>query len=251
MKSYSLTVVTCLILLVGTAAPAQDLTAFDILDRIDQNMVFDTAYSEVDMNITIRNRTIRKKMVSYSQGNERSFIEFLSPARDRGTKILKIEDIVKIYYPSAERIMRLSGHMLRQSMMGSDFSFEDMTERSKKLREEYSAEIQGEETVNGVVCYVLVLTSKIAKQTYFTRKAWVDKERFIVFREELFAKSGKLLKTMSTDRVQSLNNRHYPTRIILEDKLRKNSKTEMIITRIDFDITIPADTFSERNLQKK
>jgi outer membrane lipoprotein-sorting protein len=229
----------------------EKMSAFDILDKIDQNMVFETAHAEIDMIITIKNRVITKKMVSYSKGNEKSFIEFLSPPRDKGTKMLKIVDVVKIYYPSAERVMRLSGHMLRRSMMGSDFSYEDMTERSKKMKEEYSGEVKGEETINGRTCYVLVLTSKIDKQTYFTRKAWIDKERFIGLKEELYAKSGKLLKVMTADEIQTFKNRHYPTKITLEDKLRKNSKTEMVIKKIDFDISIPDETFSERRLMKK
>lgn len=231
---------------------SQDIPdAMDILDRIDQNMVYKTAYAESEMIITIKNRVITKKMISYSQGNEKSFIEFLSPARDRGTKILKLEDIVKIYYPSAERVLRLSGHMLRQSMMGSDFSFEDMTERATKLREEYTAEVAGEETIDDRLCYLVVLVSRIPKQTYFTRKIWVDKERFLGLKEELYSKAGKLLKVMMVDEIKTYQNRFYPTRIILEDKLRKNSRTEMIITRIDFDVQIPSETFTERRLMKK
>jgi len=244
------------ILLIGFCAFngnfSQDLTdAMDILDRIDQNMVYKTAYAESEMIITIKKRVITKKLISYSQGNEKSFIEFLSPARDRGTKILKIEDIVKIYYPSAERVLRLSGHMLRQSMMGSDFSFEDMTERATKLREEYTAEVAGEETIDDRLCYLVVLVSRIPKQTYFTRKIWVDKERFLGLKEELYSKAGKLLKVMIVDEIKTYQNRFYPTRIILEDKLRKNSRTEMIITRIDFDVQIPPETFTERRLMKK
>ncbi|MCK5056985.1 MAG: outer membrane lipoprotein-sorting protein, partial [Candidatus Aminicenantes bacterium] len=93
--------------------------------------------------------------------------------------------------------------------------------------------------------------SKIKKQTYFTRKIWVDKERFVGLKEELFAKSGKLLKVLTVDSIESFKNRYYPTRITMIDKLRKNSSTEMIIKKIDFDITIPPGTFSERRLMKK
>lgn len=225
--------------------------AMEILERIDQNMVYKTAYAEGEMIITIKNRKITKRFSSIARGNEESFIEFLSPARDRGTKILKIEDIVKIYYPSAERILRLSGHMLRQSMMGSDFSFEDMTERSIKLREEYTAELTGEETIKDRLCYQVTLVSKKPKQTYFTRKIWVDKERFLGLKEELYAKSGKLLKVMTVNEIKTYKRRFYPVKITLEDKLRAHSKTEMIITRIDFDVLIPSGTFSERNLLKK
>jgi len=226
-------------------------TAFDILDKIDKNMVFETAHAKSEMIIKVRKRVVTKVMESYSQGNNKSYIEVLSPARDKGTKILKLDEVVKIYYPSAERVMRLSGHMLRQSMMGSDFSYEDMTERAKKMREEYSGEINGEEELDGRLCYVLTLTSKIKKQTYFTRKIWVDKEQFIGLKEELYAKSGKLLKVMKVLEIKSFKNRHYPVRLIMEDKLRKNSSTEWILKEIQFDIDIPEETFSERRLLKK
>jgi len=250
MKKISIVFVIMYIVSMGCFAQ-EKMSAFDILDKIDKNMVFDTAYSEIDMIITIRNRVITKRMVSYAKGNQKSYIEFLSPPRDKGTKILKLEKIVKIYYPSAERVMRLSGHMLRRSMMGSDFSFEDMTERAKKMKEEYAGEVEEDETINEKPCYVLILTSKKKKQTYFTRKIWVDKERFLGLKEELYAKSGKLLKVLTVEGIKSLKNRFYPTKVIMEDKLRKNSKTEMVIKKIDFDIAIPPGTFSERRLLKK
>ncbi|UCH94123.1 MAG: outer membrane lipoprotein-sorting protein [Candidatus Aminicenantes bacterium] len=226
-------------------------SAVDILENIDRNMVFGTAYLEVDMHITIKGRTINKSWISYCQGSAQSYVEFLSPPRDRGTKILKIRDVIKIYYPSAERVMRLSGHMLRQSLMGSDFSYEDMTRRAVKLKEDYTAEIEAEEEFHGRPCYLLIMTSKIEKQTYFTRKTWVDKERFVGWKEELYARSGKLLKILTVKDIESINNRFYPTRVIMEDKLRENSKTEMVIKKIDFDIPIPPDTFNERRLTKK
>jgi outer membrane lipoprotein-sorting protein len=230
-----------------------DITAAGILKKIDENMVFSTAYSEIQMDIQVKNRIITKQMVTYSQGNEKSFIEFLSPARDKGTKMLKMENVIKIYYPTAERVMRLSGHMLRQSMMGSDFSYEDMTERSTKMLEEYTAEIAGEETIDGQACYILQLTSKIEKQTYYTRKTWVDKERFIVLKEELYARSGKLLKVLTAGDIEyfAAQKRYYPKRVTMEDKLRKDSKTEMVITKIDFDVAIKESVFSERQLLKK
>ncbi len=132
MKKICLSIVmifTVIPVCFSRAAPSK--SADEILDKIDQNMIFKTAYSEIEMIITTKNRTINKTMVSYARGNEKAYIEFLSPPRDKGSKILKSEDIIKVYYPSAERVMRISGHMLRRGMMGSDFSYEDMTERSK------------------------------------------------------------------------------------------------------------------------
>ncbi|MFC2158808.1 outer membrane lipoprotein-sorting protein [Acidobacteriota bacterium] len=245
--------ISIIILLAMTLSlsPAQEITAEDILSRRDSNMGYTTAKVEIDMVITIGKRVVKKKMVSFSQGEENSFIEFLSPARDRGTKMLKLGNVLKIYFPSAERVMRLSGHMLRQSMMGSDFSYEDMTETAEELKENYTASIIGEEDYQGSPCYILQLESKLENKTYFYQKIWVDKVKFLGLKVELSAKSGKLLKLVTVDEIKSFKDRFYPTRITMEDKLRKDSKTEMIITSIDFDIEIPEGTFTERNLMRK
>ncbi len=237
--------------LIPNRSPGQELTAEAILARIDANMVYESAYSEVDMIITIGKRVIKKELVSYAEGIEKSFVEFLSPARDRGTKMLKVGKVLKIYFPSAERVMRLSGHMLKQSMMGSDFSYEDMMETAEELEKEYQVKLLGEELFNDIPCYVIELESRDERKTYFFRKIWVDKEKFIGLKAEFSAKSGKLLKVMIVGDIQSFQNRYYPTRMVMEDKLRKNSKTEMVVKNIQFDAAIPEGTFTERNLMRK
>ena len=250
MRTLRWTCFVFLLLLSGSLS-GQELTAEDILSRRDDNMVFETAYAVMEMVITIGKRIITKEFISYSQGAEKSFIEFLSPARDKGTKILKLGKVLKVYFPSAERIMRISGHMMRQSMMGSDFSYEDITETAEELKKEYSVSLANEENYEGFPCYVIQLVSRTTDRTYFSQKIWIDKEKFIGRKAELYARSGKLLKLLTVKDIRSFKNRIYPTRVIMEDKLRKDSKTEMIVKKIDFDIDIPKGHFTERNLLRK
>ena len=73
----------------------------------------------------------------------------------------------------------------------------------------------------------------------------------MVLKEERFAKSGKLLKVSNITDVKELDGRFYPFRVILEDKLRKGTKTEMVMKKVEFDVDIADDTFSERRLLKK
>ena len=91
--------------------------------------------------------------------------------------------------------------MLRQSVMGSDLSYEDLME-DRKLEDLYSAQISGEEEYDGRPCWVLDLTAKEEDVAYYSRKVWVDKERFVALKEDRFAKSGKLLKRTEIKDVQ-------------------------------------------------
>ncbi|MFC1726244.1 outer membrane lipoprotein-sorting protein [candidate division KSB1 bacterium] len=240
-----------LIVLFFTNIFAQDkITADDILNRVDQNQISSTVKSLSKMIIFYEGREMEKKMSSLAVGTERSFAEFTFPARDKGTKYLRIKDEMWMYLPSAEKIIKIAGHMLRQSMMGSDFSYEDALEQTE-LRKKYDAEIIGEEQVDNKDCYVLELTANTKKVTYYRRKIWVDKQRYVPLKAERYAKSGKLLKLFSVKKVEKFGERYFATHMVMEDKLRFNSRTEMIIESIEFDINIPESTFSLRNLEKR
>ena len=115
--------------------------------------------------------------------------------------MLKLGDELWTYTPSTDRIIKISGHMLRQSVMGSDLSYEDMME-DPVLGNIYEAAVVGEETVLERPCWVLELTATKEDTAYFKRKIWVDKERFVILREEMFARSGKLLKTLEVKSVK-------------------------------------------------
>ena len=100
--------------------------------------------------------------------------------------------------------------MLNQGMMGSDFSYQDIME-SDKLTDLYEFELLGEEEIDGRLCYVLEGTAIPGKEvSYYRRKSWIDKERFVGLKEELHARSGCLLKVMTTTKVEQFDDRWYP-----------------------------------------
>jgi outer membrane lipoprotein-sorting protein len=108
--------------------------------------------------------------------------------------MLKLEDQLWIYSPSTDRTIQISGHMLRQSMMGSDLSYEDMMD-DRKITEIYDAAIIGKENIDGRETWVMELNARMSDVAYQKRKMWVDIERYVPLREELFARSGQLLET--------------------------------------------------------
>jgi outer membrane lipoprotein-sorting protein len=229
---------------------AQTPTGEEILDRVDKNMVIDQAISHSTMIIHGRtgDRTVTSK--AWSKGSDKAFVEYLSPAREKGKKMLRIGDKIWNYTPEPhDRIITISGHLLRQSVMGSDLSYEDMTENDK-LREVYDAVVEGEEEVNGRRCFVVKLTAKEKGVTYHSRKLWVDSERWLPLKGERYAKSGKLLKTTSIEEMFQIDDRWYPKKMIFKDALSKGKGTEYIIDSIDFDVEIPDYKLTKAALRK-
>ena len=231
-------------------AQKQDISVQDIIKKMDINLNSKNRVLRSEMIIHGRrsSRTIKSK--SFSVGTEQSFTENLSPPREAGVKMLKIKDKLWTYSPQTDRVIQISGHMLRQSMNGSDMSYKDMME-TRPISELYNLSIEGEEVIKKRDHWIIYMDGKVKGLSYPKRRAWIDKEYFLPIKEELYAKSGKLLKTTSMGDIKKVQDRWFPFHYIFKDELKRNSKgTEWIINDVKFDIEIPESQFSKAQLRK-
>ena len=231
----------------GLSISAQ--TADQILDRVDQNMSSENRIFESEMIIHGRrnSRTISSK--SYSVGDKKSFTEYLSPAREQGTKMLKLENALWIYSPSTDRTIQISGHMLRQSVMGSDLSYEDMMD-DRKLNDIYDAKVSGSEIIEDREVFVLELKAIVDDAAYQSQKMWVDAERYVPLKQEMYAKSGQLLKRITLFDIVRVQGRWFPMRMIYKDMLKDGEGTEFKIYSVKFDQDIPDYIFTKAALKQ-
>jgi outer membrane lipoprotein-sorting protein len=220
-----------------------------ILELIDGNMSSENRVFSSSMIIHGRRATHTVKLKTWTAGENRSFTEYLYPVREQGTKMLKLEEQLWIYSPSTDRIIQIAGHMLRQSVMGSDLSYEDLMEDSR-LTGQYNAIVTGTEIVDGHPCWVIELTAYVPEIAYQGKKLWVDQKRNIPLREEMYAKSGTLLKRTELSDIERINNRWYPKKIVFKDMLKEGMGTEFIIEEIVFNVPIDDYIFSKASLKK-
>ena len=232
-------------------AQADEMSVKDIIKAMDKNLNAKSRVltSKMVVHGSRSSRTIASK--NWVVGTDQAFTEYLSPPREAGTKMLKLNDKLWTYSPQTDRVIQISGHMLRQSVMGSDMSYNDMME-DRPLQEMYEARLdEGSVELNGRDHWIMVLQAQIKGLAYPKRKAWIDKEYLLPMKEELYAKSGKLLKTSTMSNVKKFQGRWFPSRINFKDELKRNSKgTEWVIDDIQFDINIPESRFSKALLRK-
>jgi len=220
-----------------------------LMQKVDANMTSKTQIVKSSMVIHNKRNIRTVTSIGYSEGSKKSYSEYLSPEREKGTKMLKLEDRLWIYSPETDRTIQLSGHMLRQSVMGSDLSYEDMMEE-RQLMDIYNANIIGEDTIAGRKMWVVQLTAKVSDVSYEKRKLWIDKDRFVPLKEELYAKSGQMLKKTVLSDISKIGNRWYPKKVNYKDMLKDGEGTDFIISDIQFDAKIPDYIFSKASLKK-
>ena len=217
--------------------------------------------SLIDKNLTAKTRIMSAKMIingargsrtiefnSWSEGENRAFTEYTNPAREKGTKMLKLEDKLWIFSPSTDRIIQITGQMLKQSVMGSDLSYEDMMD-DPDLTSHYDPAVIGEEELDGRECWILQLNALTDEEAYQVRKMWIDQQRYVPLREELYAKSGKLLKRTDLSDVRMIQGRWFPMKVNYKDMLKAGDGTQFIIDDIRLDETIPESLFSKASLK--
>jgi outer membrane lipoprotein-sorting protein len=230
---------------IGIQGPSGD----EILKRVDQNMFSQKKILLSRMVIHGRRETRTVESKSWQRGTNESYTEFLAPAREKGTKMLKLKDMLWEFSPSTDRTIMISGHMLRQSVMGSDLSYEDMME-DPHLPNLYSATVASSEVLNGRDCWVLDLKAKKEDIAYDHRQAWVDKERYVVLRENLYAKSGKLLKSVDVREVMHVQSHWLAKSVLYKDVLKEGEGTEFHIDSVTLDADIPDYIFSKAALRR-
>jgi outer membrane lipoprotein-sorting protein len=237
-----------LMAIIASFAFSQTPTAAELLARVDANEVYTTIEYEGEMIIEYQNRRYVKTMRTWARGNTDSFIEFINP-EDRGTKYLKRAGRLYVYSPDTEGVMLISGHMLKESMMGSDMSYEDTMDNAT-LASRYNAVLLPPEVWNGRNTYVLELNARSRTESYPKRILWIDQETGDLLHYELFALSGAKLKEYSILRVEVIGGRRFPVEVEIRDLLRRGSKTTFIMRNVILDRPIPDSVFSQRNLER-
>jgi hypothetical protein len=228
-----------------------DLTATQIIKKIDDQMLTNTSYAEAEMTIKTSDgapRTLRFK--AYSIGRDLALMEYTAPAREKGIKFLRREKNMWLYFPLADRVRQIKGHMLREGMMGSDFSYEDASE-TESVYDHYNAKLLPNERFKDRDVYVLELTAKDTDVTYQKRQVWVDMEWFVPLKEDLYAKSGLVLKELEMWDIKKIAGRYYPTTWKMVNKLTGSSSTELIFVDIKLDVPVDEKLFSLENLKRR
>jgi hypothetical protein len=68
--------------------------------------------------------------------------------------------------------------------------------------------------------------------------------------QELYAKSGQLLKRIILSDIRQISGRWFPMKMNYKDVLKDGNGTDWIITNIEFDKAIPEHIFSKASLKQ-
>ena len=194
-----------------------------IVERADR-IRFPQAGYQVNVKITTtapgRDPDVRDYEI-LSRGNDRTIIRTLTPAPDKGQVLLMRDRDLWFFLPNISQAIRLSaaqrltGQVANGDLARANFSGD------------YNPTILRSEAIDGENYNVLELKAVDRSVTYDRVVYWVNKSNDRPYKAELYALSGRLLKTCRYQNYKESAGGLRPTRLIMEDALIEGARSTL------------------------
>ena len=199
-----------------------------------------------------KGKTRTHKMISKSKnGSEKQIIWFMEPKDDRGIAFLKIEhdnrdDEMRMWLPAFKKVRRISSKKKSDSFMGSDLSFEDLSNR--RLNNNDYKRMEDAKWL-GIDCYVLeTVPKKESKSNYVRHVSWIDKNHMNILKEQSFNKKNKLEKEKHFS--YETRGKYQLIKKVSVENLLKRHATEITFSDIVINSGISDKIFNDINLRR-
>jgi len=196
--------------------------------------------SYTEMIITVVRPKWKKEMTmkGWSVGEDYFTSVVLSPAKEKGTVFLKRENEVWNYVPSIERTIKLPPSMMMQNWMGTDFTNDDLVQRSS-ITDDYTNTIIGEETIDDLDCWKIQLIPKEdAPVVWGKLLMWIDKQDYMQLKTQFFDEYDDMVNVMNSKTIKNFGGKKLPSVIEFVPLEKEGNKTivERLIWKFDIDI---------------
>ena len=229
------------------------LFSFSGLDLVNQ-MENLPKPDDVKSNITLQIKRKKTKTLSFrsiiKDNGKKQIMWFTAPPSDKGVSFLKIEkenksEDMRMWLPAFKKIRRISSKKKGDSFMGSDLSYEDLSNRNLNDNKYIRLE---DETVDEINCYVLEIRPiGNIKTSYSKHISCINKSTLVTKKEKSYDKKGNLIKDKSFDYifVEGYSVLNY----VFIKNVQKNHTTQVYFSEIVLNSKIDEDIFNEKSLQ--
>jgi outer membrane lipoprotein-sorting protein len=235
-----------------TGAPGQRTSeppsVEDVLTRLDDLYRSKASIGRMEIVVTSPRHTRTLRLKSWTVGEDHALVVIESPAREAGIATLKVKDNLWNYLPKVARTIRIPPSMMLGSWMGTDFTNDDLVKESS-YRKDFNSRIEGRSTEPPG--WKLVLEAKPGTVGRWARIDLVVDDAILPVRMLHYDRKGRLARTLLFDEVKKLGGRVIPAHMTLEPKDTPGQRTEMRYLEMQFEATVPMDTFSLSRLEQK
>ncbi len=256
-RSIMLSLALLALCLLPTAAFALETVA-EIQDCINEN--FPESSSEQNVVFLSRDRGGEEQTSNatlywkkFPDGYSRVLLRVSGPPRLRGTGLLMVEKEGGsdrfLYLPSLKKVRRITKSSSSSSVLGTDFTYEDL-ERLQGIAGSGRSERRPDRELSGRAVYVLESWPESKDDSGYERSiSYVDQETCVILKSEFFEYGERIRKIMISD-PQSISQESglwVARKVVMEDLL-EGSSTDLLVESLKIGEDIPDRRFSRKEL---
>lgn len=200
---------------------AADPSPKEIIKKADEGRMpgGDTTVDVVVKDYKNKNLDKETAYKVWSKAPLKSLVETISPARQKGRKLLMIDSDLWFMTPDIKRATRVS---FQQRLTG-EVANGDIA--SVNFSDDYEGTISGSEKIKDQDCWVLDLKAINKRATYKSLKYWVTKDKLLPRRADFYAASGKLLKRATYGKTAEVLGAPRVTTIVIQDAVQTSHES--------------------------
>jgi len=255
-----------------------DLSAREIMEKVDEESRKSTESAFTRMKLTTckygkrdgkvkcaekaRVKLVESAQINTGENNKdsKSIAIILEPASEKGIGMLSYsyddsdrDNETWLYLSALGKVKRISvrnsddEETESASIFGTEMTTED--QETGKL-DDYTYELLDQGTFRGREVVVIESTPKphrLSKSSYGKTQSWIDTERFISLKVQMFDKYNNPIKKLEVGKVEKINN-VWMGRSLTFFNTVSNRLTNMKLEAINFDMDINEDFLTQRAL---
>ncbi len=205
------------------------------------------------MSMTVRTSRYERSMTleAWSRGQDYSLIVIRKPIKDKDIATLKVEQNIWNYLPKINRVTKVPSSMMSGSWMGSHFTNDDLVKESTFV-EDYISEITFQGERQGRMVYeISLIPLRDAAVVWGKVVILVDQHSLAPIRSLYYDEDGLLVRTISFDQLQEIDNRIVPMRMSLQPEDTPAESTVIVYNDIEFGVPLEQAFFSLKNLKRR
>ncbi|MDG4867461.1 outer membrane lipoprotein-sorting protein [Guyparkeria sp. 1SP6A2] len=250
-KARAAPAVLVALLLLTAAMPAQAITVDELVHHIDRLWHGET--SQATMTMTVKTQRYQREMQleAWSLGKDYSLVVIEKPIKDRGIATLKVEENIWNYLPKIDRVTKIPSSMMSGSWMGSHFTNDDLV-RESYFEDDYESRITFEGERDDRAIYELTAIPRPDAPVVWGRVVMeIDQDTLAPVSARYFDEAGELVRTMTFDQVEQIDERFVPMRLTLQPEDKPSESTVITYQDIAFGVPIERSFFSLQNLKRR
>jgi outer membrane lipoprotein-sorting protein len=240
------------LVMVAPAALAEEAepTIEELLNGVDDVQRGESSKARMSMHVKTKRWERTLVMQTWSQGEDKSLIKIISPAKEAGTATLMVDDNIWNYLPKIDRTMKVPASMMSGAWMGSHFSNNDLV-RSSRLADDFTFALKQKPNADGTGHWIIECIAKEDAPIVWGKViVKVRGEDRIPDEITYWDEDGTLVRSMLFLDIRDIDGRKVPMRMKLVPADRPNEFTEIIYESLEFDPDLPASTFTLQSIRR-